>query len=415
MRFQRIYNNFGRYSAEFFAARPELTGQPYAEQQAALLHDSAERADFYERVLRQQYGYETDTLIADAEPLQKQWAREHGVHYNDATWTAEIALAQVRAFQPEVLWSSSWMEAFGPAFVRRCREVCPSLRLVLGWVGESHPPAAFFREHDVVLSCAPDTVAFLASEGVAARHLNHGFDPLVLDRLRVLPPPEPADVGFIGNLHWGDQYHNTRIQMFFEMARRMDFALYGWMSGLLYKKRGPVRWLRRGYYGILEAFTALHLEPIARAMPRHDAWVGIKAREPFVPLFAYLDQRRRPPVYGLEMYRTLAGFEVGLNVHGPSAYASNMRLYDTTGVGTCLLTDWKDNLPQLFEPGVEVVAYHSPDEAVEKARWLLDHDDERRAIAAAGQRRTLRDHTTERRVEVLHGIIHEFLRGRQSR
>ena len=41
---------------------------------------------------------------------------------------------------------------------------------------------------------------------------------------------------------------------------------------------------------------------------------------------------------------------------------------------------------------MEVVTYRSPEEGIEKALYLLDREEGRRAIAAAGQRRTLRDH-----------------------
>ena len=70
-----------------------------------------------------------------------------------------------------------------------------------------------------------------------------------------------------------------------------------------------------------------------------------------------------------------------------------MRLYEATGVGSLLLTDEGANLSELFEPGREVVTYADVDDLVEKARHYLAHDEERRAIASAGQARTLRDHT----------------------
>jgi spore maturation protein CgeB len=46
-----------------------------------------------------------------------------------------------------------------------------------------------------------------------------------------------------------------------------------------------------------------------------------------------------------------------LNIHADSSptHASNMRLLDATGEGTCLVTEWKENLHELFEPEKEVV------------------------------------------------------------
>ncbi len=82
-----------------------------------------------------------------------------------------------------------------------------------------------------------------------------------------------------------------------------------------------------------------------------------------------------------------------------------MRLFEATGVGSCLLTDWKNNLSDLFEPDAEVVAYRNAEECIEKAEYLLRHEGERQKIAAAGQCRTLRDHTFARRAEQLDQLI----------
>ena len=70
-----------------------------------------------------------------------------------------------------------------------------------------------------------------------------------------------------------------------------------------------------------------------------------------------------------------------------------------------LLTDAKDNLHELFSEGKEIATYRTADEAVRKIRYYLTHDDRRRAIAKAGQRRTLKDHTYEQRMREFLGII----------
>lgn len=107
------------------------------------------------------------------------------------------------------------------------------------------------------------------------------------------------------------------------------------------------------------------------------------------------------------MLSVLSCAKVGLNFHIDAAgrYAGNIRLYEVTGVGSCLLTDEKENLHQLFERDTEVVTYKSADECLEKAKWLLEHPKEREAIAKAGQARTLRDHTYEKRAAQLDNII----------
>jgi spore maturation protein CgeB len=86
-----------------------------------------------------------------------------------------------------------------------------------------------------------------------------------------------------------------------------------------------------------------------------------------------------------------------------------MRLFEATGVGALLVTEAAENLPDLFEPNEEVVPYHSVDQLPALLhRWL---EDERRVeVAAAGQRRTLADHTYADRIRTMADIIENRLR-----
>jgi spore maturation protein CgeB len=112
------------------------------------------------------------------------------------------------------------------------------------------------------------------------------------------------------------------------------------------------------------------------------------------------------------MFQVLHDSKITLNTHADTStrYASNMRLFETTGVGTCLLTDWKENLFELFEPDREVVAYCSAEDCVEKVRWLLNHPKEREAIAKAGQSRTLEAHTFSHRALQLDELLKSMIK-----
>lgn len=111
------------------------------------------------------------------------------------------------------------------------------------------------------------------------------------------------------------------------------------------------------------------------------------------------------------MYDLLRHSKITFNNHiGLSHdHASNTRLFQATGCGACLLTDWKPDLAKYFELDLEVVTYRSADEAVEKARWLLDNEAARREIAERGQKRTLRDHTFASRTKTLMELLGKYL------
>jgi spore maturation protein CgeB len=114
----------------------------------------------------------------------------------------------------------------------------------------------------------------------------------------------------------------------------------------------------------------------------------------------------------MELFRTLRDSRATLNVHAGSAtrFTSNMRLFEATGAGTCLLTDAAPNLAELFEPDREVAVYSSDDECVEKARWLIAHDVERESMAVAGQQRCLAAHTFHHRAPRLDELLRHVVR-----
>jgi spore maturation protein CgeB len=134
------------------------------------------------------------------------------------------------------------------------------------------------------------------------------------------------------------------------------------------------------------------------------------------PPEATLRKAYRGEAWGLEMYRLLRSARVSLNRHIEVAegYANNMRLFEATGVGTMLLTDMRRNLADLFEPGVEVATYEGLDDLVAKIEYYLEHENERAAIAAAGQRRTLAEHTWAQRMTELADALDEELARRRD-
>ena len=62
----------------------------------------------------------------------------------------------------------------------------------------------------------------------------------------------------------------------------------------------------------------------------------------------------------------------------------NMRCFEVMSTKSFLLTNWIPTLGELFEDGKHLVTYKTLDEAIDKAKYYLTHDDERDAISQAG-------------------------------
>ena len=74
-----------------------------------------------------------------------------------------------------------------------------------------------------------------------------------------------------------------------------------------------------------------------------------------------------------------------------------LRDFEVPMSGGFYLTEHSDELADFFTPGVEIETWSTRDELLEKCRYYLAHDDERRRIAVAGRARALREHTWEHR------------------
>jgi len=77
------------------------------------------------------------------------------------------------------------------------------------------------------------------------------------------------------------------------------------------------------------------------------------------------------------------------------------RVFEVPACGGLLLTQPAEDLDQYLRPGVDCVTFEEIDDLVEKTRYYLANEDERRAIARQGYERTLREHTYERRFQTI--------------
>ncbi len=371
MRFFKCSSFDSKYLALFYAAHPDLADQTYVEHRAALMADCYGWSDYWQQNLQATGKVVCADVVINAEALQKQWARENGVSWSGSGWALEILLAQIKEFQPQVLFTHDFVTVT-PAFRRMVREVVPSIRMVVGWDGVARCDTAHFAGCDLMLSCARHVVDYYRGQGMRSEFFKLGFESSLLERIDSLE--RTTECSFIGSIYLGA--HEKRFRRIAEIARQELIDLHLTVShGRFLRSRLGL--LARGEMGALWRIRR--------------SWLDYK----------FLTAESESGLFGLAMYRKLAESQVGLNIHidASGGLSGNMRLFEVTGMGTCLLTDRKDNLGDLFEEGREVVVFDHAADAVEKLRWLRENPDVRDQIARAGQARTLRDHSLNRSIE----------------
>lgn len=69
-----------------------------------------------------------------------------------------------------------------------------------------------------------------------------------------------------------------------------------------------------------------------------------------------------------------------------------LRIFDILGCGGFLMTNFQEELPEYFEIGVDVEAYSSLEELIDKCAYYLEHEDERKQIALNGYEKVCNHH-----------------------
>lgn len=107
--------------------------------------------------------------------------------------------------------------------------------------------------------------------------------------------------------------------------------------------------------------------------------------------------------------------KIGINVHNRGDYTvGGYRLFDLPANGVMQISDGGPFLNAFFEVGREVESYGSADELIEKVRYFLNHEDERRAIALNGLRRVRRDYRIGSLLERAGRMIEEGMRAQRA-
>ena len=394
MKFLIINTDYPEFLGWLYARNPGLEDSPYQEQLRVRMDSLFGVADFYSHNL-QKLGHEAWDIHANNEFMQKAWAREHGHKIKETsklnqqyrstirqgvavaaktplrhlkpffrpvmrslvdqqTRFHEILTAQIEYYKPDILLNLS-MDGIGSQFLK---QVKPHVRLLVGQHAATRlSDTEDFSCYDLATSSFPPTIEFFRQKGIHAELNRLCFEPRVLSYLK--DTSSPFDVTFVGSFF---SVHSSRTEL---------------------------------------------LETICTRYPKTKIW-GPEINQ--LPSNSPIRGCYKGPAWGRQMFQILHNSKITLNHHGDVApYANNFRLYEATGVGSLLLTDWKPNLHEMFEPGKEAVAYRSAEECIELIDYHFKHDEERKTIAQAGQKRTLREHTYYQRMQELVEIVRKYL------
>lgn len=319
------------------------TSETYESELQRLLEFSFGTADFYSRNLRA-IGHECIDIIGNARVLQGMWAREN--HFGENASLQSIALQQIAEFKPDCVFMQD-LSFFSPLDLGNLAQKYT----LAGQCSCPMPSRQNVEKFQIIFTSFPHFVPRFRQLGVKPVYLPLAFDPIVLERTK-------------------------------ECERDLDMVFVGGVGA-------PSHW---------EAGT-LMLEMVARKVPSF-RWWGYGCET--LPQASALRSRYQGQAFGVDMYQILRRAKVVINRHGEIAegWTNNMRTFEASGVGTCLLTEDSPNLSTLFPVGAPA-RYKNAHDAVAKVEWLLANDNARGRIAFEIREQTNQFHTYSQRMSAL--------------
>lgn len=378
LKFLQIHTFYPEYMKALYDREPSLACSPYRAQMDRLVADGFSGIHMFAPYMGP-LGYDAELIVANNPWSQQQWINENRITLDTPNdWVREVARRQVEAIRPDILYLSEPI-TFDSAFIR---SLSWKPRLVLGWRAANVPEGTDWSGFDVMLSSLAamrETALRLGAR--AAEHFFPGYPEWVNGNI---PDARPEfDVVFTGM--WTLKQHPGRNRYLQEVAKAAS---------------DPRHPFKLGYYlsGQVETIT---------------------------PDVAHFDLGGR---YGVSMHRALLSGKIVLDARGiletrdasgktidlARRETGNMRIFEATGAGSFLLTEYFDNLSDYFVPGVEVETFRDGKELVEKIRYYLAHPGEREAIAHRGQERCLSQYGMGARAAALDAIIRKHLEAKAA-
>ena len=383
---------------------------------------------------------EPHDIFFDVELLQKLWATENNIKYNSDNWQGKILLSQIKHIKPEVVYiTANQLCKFGRFDSNRpkdniisiIKDLCPFVKLIAVFSG-SFGPFNRVLNADILFASIPKIESYYRKAGLSPILLYHSFDHMLIETKDVLSAEPIIDFSFTGMVPFGYGNHSQHLRRYdflSELMKKTNLEL--WINEFnidssKYDNEGirlnrKHRWKQSIIYQLIiiikSGFTFSKIKNlIKKTLGKKSANFGMtnrykQKRNPKPSLRFLYSNRTHKPVFGLKMYEILSQSKIVFNIHGDliQREVGNMRMFEATGVGTCLLTDTGINMTDLFEADKEIVTYSSVDEAVEKVNYLLANEKERKKLAEAGQKRTLKDHTIFNRCQQIDESIRSHL------
>ena len=358
MKFLQIQNLYETFISQLYRSDCLLSNKCYDHQLSKILSSNFSSSHYLCEELSK-LGFKTDIVFPNAQSLQAQWAKENRVPKK------EILVKQIERFKPDILYIVGAVGSLDSSLLYKLKH---KPKLTFGWLGSNIPPKTDWSEFDCILSGLPRLRSSALNLG--ARNSFEFYPGMPLNIFEYFPKPNENpkyDIVFVGQCN---QIQHARRADYLNLLAKEDLSFGLFLSG-----------------------NTSHLPSI-------------------------LQNLNKGPRFGLDMLKSIHNSKISFDCRAKHSFEDedigydhtvNMRIFESTAVGSLLITEEYSNLHELFEPQKDIITFMSESDLLEKVCYYLKEDDLREKISLKGKKTCLEKHNLRSRAADFLHIVDELL------
>ena len=318
------------------------------------------------------YNLNVTPIVYNSKEIQLIWLKKNNIkNINNLKNNEDFFNQQIEHIKPEVIFFNNFNSLPNRSYIE-LKEKYSFIKLLITWDGILGN-AEKLKVFDIILSPLHYLTKYYNSNSIRAYYMPLAYQNFLKNTIE---DKKIYDVSFVGSINLFKSGHFRRLEFLYRLSKKNKIKMF--LANM-------------GFYRIVIS--------LFRCLIKFDF------NSAFYLIILKLKSSK--PKLGIEMLRAIKLSKISLNFHIDVAKneAANLRMYEVTGSGSCLLTDYKDNINEIFIDGEEIMTFKNVDECSRKIDFLLSNNKILKKISTQGQRRTLSDHSFKNRSEDLVEII----------
>jgi len=324
--------------------------------------------------------FQIENFIVNDYFLQKYWCTNNGINFKSKNnWYFQIIIEQINFYKPDILFLSSEALLSGSQ-VKFLKNNFSFIKKIILWTGVLNSLKNNYlikNVDEIFTSCK--TIYDKLKLVKKVQLIYFAFDKNILKNIK--DGEKKHEIIFLGNIFLERELHGKRSEILNYLTKKHKINFFSNLKNYSFKnflKNFVYKFFKLSEYKNFNFFKEINF---------------------YNNLYELKKINQSNNLYGLKQFEKLSQYWMILNTHANNINcSSNIRLFEATGVGSCLFTENSKNISDLFDKNKEIITFENKEDLNEKINYLKKNHLEIEKIGKNAQKKVLKKHIFEERI-----------------